>query len=315
MSPCSTRLPSRSSSRTTGSDGQHGPDAPIALGEGLTSRIIAAGQPLLLNRDEHFVELGTPRLGVPAEVVSRSPDPCSATGRSARSASRAPRRPGASARPTSASCRRSPPTSERRSRTPGCTRRCGAAPTRWPPSSTSVARSPGTLVLDRVLQRIAERAMTLLDAETSAAFMREPGGDDYRRDRRPRRHRRGDHGRPDRPWARGSSATSLPGRVRVRQRRRAAIRGPPRSPGTEDVADERIMAASLVGRDGVSGVLAVWRSGPSEPFTQADLDFLVGLSASRRRSRSTTPACSAPPATPARPPSRPTRPRARSWRR
>ena len=38
----------------------------------------------------------------------------------------------------------------------------------------------GTLVLDRVLQRIAERAQTLLDADTSAAYLREEGEDAYR---------------------------------------------------------------------------------------------------------------------------------------
>ena len=51
-----------------------------------------------------------------------------------------------------------------------------------------------------------------------------------------------------------------------------------RIPGTPELAEERLMAASLLGRDGVTGVLAVWRYGPSAPFTQADLDFLVGLS-------------------------------------
>jgi signal transduction histidine kinase/CheY-like chemotaxis protein len=59
------------------------------------------------------------------------------------------------------------------------------------------------------------------------------------------------------------------------------VRSDPRTrhiPGTVDVPDERLMAASLVGREGVSGALAVWRSGPSQPFSQADLDFLVGLS-------------------------------------
>ena len=44
------------------------------------------------------------------------------------------------------------------------------------------------------------------------------------------------------------------------------------------MANERLMAASLVGREGVSGVLAVWRPGANDPFSQADLDFLVGLS-------------------------------------
>ena len=49
-------------------------------------------------------------------------------------------------------------------------------------------------------------------------------------------------------------------------------------PGTEEEADERLMVAPLLARDQVIGMMAVWRNGPRRPFTQADLDFLVGLS-------------------------------------
>ena len=41
--------------------------SPIAFGEGLTSRILQSRAPLLLNRAEHFEEIGTRGLGVPAE--------------------------------------------------------------------------------------------------------------------------------------------------------------------------------------------------------------------------------------------------------
>ena len=37
------------------------------------------------------------------------------------------------------------------------------------------------------------------------------------------------------------------------------------------------MVAPLIGRGGVNGIMAVWRTGASRPFTKADLDFLVGL--------------------------------------
>ena len=40
---------------------------PMAMGEGLTSRIIASGEPLLLNRDEHFTAIGVRRVGIPAK--------------------------------------------------------------------------------------------------------------------------------------------------------------------------------------------------------------------------------------------------------
>ena len=52
-------------------------------------------------------------------------------------------------------------------------------------------------------------------------------------------------------------------------------------PGTSDETEEteRLMVAPLLGRTGVNGMMAVWRSGnTSQPFTQTDLDFLVGLS-------------------------------------
>ncbi len=47
----------------------------------------------------------------------------------------------------------------------------------------------------------------------------------------------------------------------------------------EQEEQERLMAAPLLGRNGVNGVMVVWRTGPgSRPFTPTDLDFLVGLS-------------------------------------
>ena len=48
--------------------------------------------------------------------------------------------------------------------------------------------------------------------------------------------------------------------------------------GTEAEELERLMVAPLVGRGGVSGMMAVWRIGVTQPFVQSDLDFLVGLS-------------------------------------
>ena len=51
-------------------------------------------------------------------------------------------------------------------------------------------------------------------------------------------------------------------------------------PGTPDQEDqERLIAAPLLGRGGVNGVMVVWRTGRgSRPFVPTDLDFLVGLS-------------------------------------
>ncbi|HEX5451764.1 MAG TPA: response regulator, partial [Candidatus Limnocylindrales bacterium] len=50
-------------------------------------------------------------------------------------------------------------------------------------------------------------------------------------------------------------------------------------PGTgDDDKEERLAVAPLLGRAGLTGMMAVWRDGSSPIFTQADLDFLVGLS-------------------------------------
>ena len=50
-------------------------------------------------------------------------------------------------------------------------------------------------------------------------------------------------------------------------------------PGVEeDPAEERLMAAPLLARGRVTGMMAVWRTGPTNDFTEADLSFLVGLS-------------------------------------
>ncbi len=59
----------------------------------------------------------------------------------------------------------------------------------------------------------------------------------------------------------------------TRDPRAIQIAGTPRN----DV--ERLMVAPLIGREGVNGMMAVWRTGADHRhFTSADLDFLVGLS-------------------------------------
>ena len=49
-------------------------------------------------------------------------------------------------------------------------------------------------------------------------------------------------------------------------------------PGTEEEESERLMAAPLVARETVIGMMVVWRHGSSPPFTPADLSFLISLS-------------------------------------
>jgi signal transduction histidine kinase/DNA-binding response OmpR family regulator len=57
--------------------------------------------------------------------------------------------------------------------------------------------------------------------------------------------------------------------------------GDPRAvqiPGSEQDEVERLMATPLLARGRVIGMMAVWRTGPANDFTEADLNFLVGLS-------------------------------------
>ena len=49
-------------------------------------------------------------------------------------------------------------------------------------------------------------------------------------------------------------------------------------PGSDDESEERLMAAPLLARGRVMGMMGVWRNGPADDFTEADLSFLVGLS-------------------------------------
>ena len=249
---------------------------PMAMGEGLTSRIIASGEPLLLNRDEHFTAIGVRRVGIPAKSYLGVPIhvgdavigviSVQSTAETGRFGEADVRLLSTIAANVGTAIQNARLYEEMRRRADEMA------------ALVEVGREiSGTLVLDRVLQRIAERAQTLLDADTSAAYLREEGEDAYRAI-----VALGDIAEPI------MADRIVPGEGIIGD---LAARGAaeivndtgadPRSvqiPGTEDVANERLMAASLVGREGVSGVLAVWRPGANDPFSQADLDFLVGLS-------------------------------------
>jgi GAF domain-containing protein/DNA-binding response OmpR family regulator len=248
----------------------------IAHGEGLTSRILASGQPLLLNREDQFGEIGAYGLGIPAKsylgVPIRAGDAVIGV-ISVQSTEELGRFGEADVRLLSTIAANVGTAIQNARFYEEVRRRADEMA-----ALVDVGREiSGTLVLDRVLQRIAERAKTLLGADTSAAFLREEGGDDYRAI-----VALGDIAEPI------MALRIVPGEGIIGDlaARGAAefvndVRGDPRTvhiPGTEDTPDERLMAASLVGREGVNGILAVWRSGPSQPFSQADLDFLVGLS-------------------------------------
>ncbi len=250
--------------------------ASLPLGEGLTSRIIASGAPLLLNRREHFEEIGSPMVGVPAKSYLGVPIQVEgstigvisvqSTTDAGRFVDTDVRLLSTIAANVGAALRNARLYQEMRRRAD----EMGGL--------VDVGREiSATLVLDRVLQRIAERAKTLLEADTSAAFLRAPDADAYRAvvgigtvaeaimaiSIVPGAGILGDL------LARGAAEYINDTNTDVRS---------VNIPDTPDFQEERLMAAALVGRDGVTGLLAVWRTGPSRPFTDADLEFLRGLS-------------------------------------
>ncbi len=136
-----------------------------------------------------------------------------------------------------------------------------------------------TLEASVVLELIAERAMTLLGADTSAVYLASDDEPDLLRamiaigDI-------ADEVRAD-PVVRGEG---IIGNIAVSGEAEAVndITADPRAEhiaGTpETAADERLMAAPLTLRGRVAGCLAVWRTGSPDPFTPSDLRFLIGLS-------------------------------------
>ena len=135
-----------------------------------------------------------------------------------------------------------------------------------------------TLELANLLQRIVELARTLLDGTSAAVFLADAEGETFQ-------------------------ATAAVGDIAEQVRQMKVVRGTGiigtlaaearpevindvghdtraiQIAGTERAESERLMVAPLIGRGGVNGMMAVWRTGPGrQPFTDADLNFLVGLS-------------------------------------
>ena len=142
----------------------------------------------------------------------------------------------------------------------------------------SVSREiSATLDLEPLLERVADLAVKLLAGTSSAVFLEEPGGQTFRA-----------------IAAVGDIAGELKATNIVRGQGIIGTLADEARPeivndtasdsrailiaGTEAEDLERLMVAPLVGRGGVSGMMAVWRIGLTPPFVQSDLDFLVGLS-------------------------------------
>jgi PAS domain S-box-containing protein len=246
----------------------------IAYGEGLTSRILQSREPLLINRSlehEGIAYVGTPSLsyvGVPIVVGDR------AIGVISVQSTKQEGRFGEADVGLLSTIAANVGIAIRNAQLYDETRRRGDEMA----ALAEVGRELSAAVdLAAVLERIAERARDLLDADTSAVFLEEPEGETFRA-----------------AVALGENAEEIKadrivvgegiiGGLAARGEAEVVndVSHDPRArtiPGTREESEERLIVAPLLARDQVIGVTAVWRFGSKRPFTQADLDLLVGLS-------------------------------------
>jgi GAF domain-containing protein/DNA-binding response OmpR family regulator/anti-sigma regulatory factor (Ser/Thr protein kinase) len=249
---------------------------PMRFGEGLTSRVLQSRQPLLLNRPEAFADLGVPVVGLPAKSYLGVPilagsdaigvisvQSTEQEGRFGEADARLMSTIAANVGIAIANARLYQETGRRANEMAAL---------------AELGREVGGLLeLDPIIGKIALRACNLLQADSSAVFLEEEGG-----------------GRFIPAVALGELADALlqdtiqPGEgiigdlaVRGAAEVINDVSGDPRAvhiPGSAEDEEERLMAAPLLARGRVIGMMAVWRSAPAPLFTDDDLNFLVGLS-------------------------------------
>jgi GAF domain-containing protein/DNA-binding response OmpR family regulator len=254
------------------------PREPMKLGEGLTSRILASKQPLLMNTAEQFEEMD--RQGVGTSVKSYLGVPImvgeDAIGAvSVQSIDEAGRFGDSDARVLSTIASNVGTAIRNAQLYREAQRRA-----REMAELAEVGREiSATLDLEGLLGRIAERAKALLEADTSAVFIAEPDGKAFKAIAvvgKNAAELKEDHIVLGEGIIGFAAAERRPDVVNdvLRDPRSVPI------PGVEGDAteEERLMVAPLLGREGLSGMMAVWRAGSAPAFTQEDLDFLVGLS-------------------------------------
>jgi PAS domain S-box-containing protein len=133
-----------------------------------------------------------------------------------------------------------------------------------------------TLDLDTVLERIARQARELLDTDNSAVYQADTDGQTFHA-----------------VVALGPIAEEIKADVvlagdgiigDLAQRGQAEFINDTSSdtrsrqiPGTPNVPNEKLMVAPLLSGERVTGMMAVWRTGQGDRFTDVDLQFLEGL--------------------------------------
>jgi signal transduction histidine kinase/DNA-binding response OmpR family regulator len=249
----------------------------IRYGEGLTSKVLQDRRPLLINRAEAWDELGVTTLGtqaksylgVPILLEGRAIGVISVqstkdSGRFDENDTRLLSTIAANVGVAIANARLYRETRRR------ATEMAALA---------ELGRETGAMLeADAVVRRVAERARELLEADTSAVFLEHPESGDLLP-----------------TVAIGDDAEQLlahtvqPGKgIMGDLAARAAAefvndtandsRGVQIEGVEETGEEERLMAAPLLARGRVIGMMAIWRTGHADDFTEADLSFLVGLS-------------------------------------
>jgi GAF domain-containing protein/CheY-like chemotaxis protein len=256
--------------------GKTEPQDAMPFGEGLTSRIIRDREPLRLNRDAEIDSTGVPILGtrarsflgVPILIGERaigaiSVQSTTQEGRFGEADARLLATVAANVGVAVQNARLYEETRQRADQMAAL---------------ADVGREiSATLELSTVLRMIAERARTLLASDSGAVYLADDDGETFRariavgsmvEAVQATSIQRGTGiigdialtGRPEvinNPWGDARAVTI---------------------PGTDDDTEDRLMAAPLMVRGEVAGVLAVWRLAGHRPYSNADLTFLIGLS-------------------------------------
>ncbi len=255
--------------------GTHQHQDPLPLGTGLTSRVIEGRAPLLLNREEDWAALGErgvgtrarSYLGVPIMVGERSIGAISVQSTTTES-----RFGEADARLLS-TIAANVGVAVQNARLYDETRRRADEMAGLADVGRDIS---ATLDLSAVLDVIGSGAMRLLNADAAAVLLPDEDAETFRA-----------------VVAQGDIAEQLRATVVTRgvgilgdiavSGQPEAINHPLADPrairieGTDEVED-RLMAAPLMVRGEVAGILAVWRTQSRTLFSNADLSFLVGLS-------------------------------------
>jgi GAF domain-containing protein/CheY-like chemotaxis protein/HPt (histidine-containing phosphotransfer) domain-containing protein len=255
--------------------GERRENPPLRYGEGLTSRILQTREPMLLNRATAFEEVGVQAIGTPAKSYLGIPIVAGTDAIgviSVQSIQQAGRFGEADSRLLT-TIAANVGIAIQNARLYQETRRRASEMAALAVLGREVG---GLLELDPILGRMAERAKELLDADTSAVFLQEARGDRFvpvvalgqlaelilQDTIRPGEGVIGDLA------LRGASevVNDMAGDARA-----VLIPG-------EEEKEERLMAAPLLARGRVIGMMSVWRTAPAPLFTDDDLNFLVGLS-------------------------------------